>query len=56
MKKAKKEGILKKLEHIKDKNKKQLKQIQDQEKKQLYANSKSLKLVNHFQWLGPVAK
>ena len=48
----KKEGILKRLENIEDKNEKQLKAIEDQEKKQLEEiknidiDSKPLKAIN----------
>ena len=51
-----KEGLLKRLKNIEGKSKEQLKAIEDQGKKQLDANSKSLKSINHFQWLSPVAK
>ena len=52
----KKEGLLKRLKNIEDKNEKQLKAIEDHGTKQLDTDSKSLKSVSYFSQLSTKAK
>ena len=52
----KKEGLLKRLKNIEDKNKEQLKAIEDHGKKQLDTDSKSLKSISYFSQLSTKAK
>ena len=52
----KKEGLLKRLKNIEDKNKERLKEVEDHQKKQLDTDSKSLKSVSYFSQLNTKAK
>ena len=52
----KKEGLLKRLKNIEDKNKARLKEIEDHQKKQLDTDSKSLKSISYFSQLSTKAK
>ena len=54
--KDKKEGLLKRLKNIEDKNEKQLKPVEDYGKKQLDTDLKSLKSISYFSQLSKKAK